>query len=94
MTVMTPTNAVSTTTGTALLVRVPLLHSKKPYKRQNFGLSLCSQQLPQVLLDSTHPMLKIFKRSLAVNHQVRKAIQIRNQAAINETYKGQSLGKH
>ncbi len=67
MTVMTPTNALSTTTGTALLVCVPLLHSKKPYKRQNFGFSLCSQQLPQVLLDSTHPMLKIFKWSLAMN---------------------------
>ena len=39
-------------------------------------------------------MLKIFKRSLAVNHQVRIPIQIRNQAAIDETYKGQSFGKH
>jgi len=63
---MTPTNAVSTTAGTALLVCVPLPHSKKPNKWQNFGLSLHSQQLPQVLLDPARPMLKILKRSIAI----------------------------
>jgi hypothetical protein len=83
--IMTATETKPAVAWARSLVGMALLHSDKTNEGQDRGLTIYSEEQPEVFSDPVRTVREIFEGSLAVHFQVRKTIQIWNDTSLYES---------